>query len=347
MVVRLMRISVIIPLLNAERTIAACIEGFLQQKVPPHEVILVDNNSCDRSPTIIQRYVERSQGNFIYVVEPKKGPSFARNCGAKLAEGDILAFIDADCIPHPDWIDNISNAFDRSQVGAVAGRIIPASLESSLEKFHALFTMKGLPEDQIFREFTLVEGGFPTANLAVRKTLFEKIAGFDENLEIYSEDYDLCARIYNAGFRIKYSNEICVYHKHRNSLTGTLRQSFGFGTGHACNLKKHFEKMVIIEVPGRRILTRHWKARLWLNFSSADKKMIALAVLFFFWSPAAMLIALYIGYMLRQIGKKQVQRGFGSALPEKFVLLVLLFAKSFALSCGRIYGSLKYSVFCF
>ena len=69
MVVRLMRISVIIPLLNAERTIAACIEGFLQQKVPPHEVILVDNNSCDRSPTIIQRYVERSQGNFIYVVE--------------------------------------------------------------------------------------------------------------------------------------------------------------------------------------------------------------------------------------------------------------------------------------
>jgi glycosyltransferase involved in cell wall biosynthesis len=331
--------------MNAEATIAECIEGLLRQKVPPLEVILVDNNSSDRSTAIVEDYVQQHPHNLVHIVEPKPGPSAARNRGAKRAEGQVLAFIDADCIAHRDWIANLSDAFHREELGAVAGRILPHSKGNCLEKFHALFTMSGLRENRVLREFTLVEGGFPTANLAVHRILFEKIGGFDETLKI-SEDFDLCARIYAAGWCILYSNDICVYHQHRKTFTGTLRQSFGFGVGHACSLKKNFHRLVIVEWPGHRIVTRGIKARLWLDLAAADKKIVTLAALVYLWPPAALLMAFYLLYMLRQIGKRLEDKELTALLPQKIGMLMLLFAKSLAMSSGRMYGSLKHVVCC-
>jgi GT2 family glycosyltransferase len=206
--------------------------------------------------------------------------------------------------------------------------------------------MRGLSEPKTFSEFTLVRGGFPTANLAVRKTLINSLGGFDENMKIYSEDYDLCARIYKAGFLIRYEPCAVVYHKHRNTLKGTWVQSFGFGKGHPVLLKTHFKSMVILGLPGFEYQSKKWLLRMWLDFKGADKKLLTLIAVGIFYWPAAILIPAYLLYLLLDMRRHLSRNRLNASLIDTCHLVFLLIFKSSALSAGRIIGSLRNGVLC-
>ena len=206
--------------------------------------------------------------------------------------------------------------------------------------------MKGFPEPQIFTEFTLLRGGFPTANLSVKKDLLDSIKGFDETLKIYSEDYDLCARIYKAGFSIRYEPDAVVYHKHRNTLKGTWKQSFGFGTGHAVLLKKHFNKLLMIDFPKYQYISKRWPIRAWLDLTGADKKLLGFFILFLIWLPAGCLIPAYLLYLFFVMHKHLKLNHLSARFIEKWQMIFLLIFKSTALTTGRIIGSIQNRVFC-
>lgn len=343
-----MKISVIIPAYNAAGTIKECLISLFKQSLLPFEIIVVNNNSTDNTKDVVSQLFSNQKEIHTYCLEEnRQGPSFARNYGANRAGGDVIAFIDADCIADSSWLCRLSESFGSADIGAVAGSIIGFDKETTIGKFHALFTMKALPQSRMFHEFNLLSGGFPTANFSIKKHLFETIGGFDETMPIYSEDYDLCARIYRVGLNIYYNKEVKVFHQHRQNLTSTWRQSYGFGTGHATLLKKHFHRMLIIEAPRFRYISKKWPLRAWLDIASADKKLVAGFILSVIWWPFFLMLLLYLVLLYRnmsfRIKESHLEAGFG----ERWHMVFLLFFKSMAITSGRLKGSFTHGVLCF
>lgn len=99
-------ISVIIPVFNAERTLKKCVNSVLNQDYGNFELIIVDNNSYDKSKEIIKCFKDK---RIKYVFEKNKGRGFARNAGIRSAEGKIIAMIDADCIAPEGWLKMITS----------------------------------------------------------------------------------------------------------------------------------------------------------------------------------------------------------------------------------------------
>ena len=93
-------VSVIVPAYNASATIGKTLEALSRQNCfQPFEVIVVDDGSSDNTADIVHSFAAVK-----YFRQDNAGPASARNLGAKMAQGDYLAFTDSDCIPHEDWI---------------------------------------------------------------------------------------------------------------------------------------------------------------------------------------------------------------------------------------------------
>jgi glycosyltransferase involved in cell wall biosynthesis len=343
-----MDISVVIPVFNAEKTIEACLASLYGQSNKPLEIIIVDNGSTDGTKNIVLDVIHRHREVLptYYLFEVRKGPSFARNCGASEAKGEIMAFMDADCIADPSWLLCLSDSFQDREVGAVAGSIIGYNKKTAIDKFHALFTMRALPSSQLFQEFKLISGGFPTANFSIRNALFRSLGGFDEAIPIYAEDYDLCARIYESGAHIYFNKEAMVFHQHRQFLQTTWMQSYGFGTGHAILLKKHFSRMLLIEFPGFHYLSKNFPLRVWIDMGAADKKLIIALILSIIWQPFLLILLLYFILLYRDIDVRIQNEGFAAGFFEKWCMVFLLIFKSMAMTMGKLKGSFRHGVLC-
>lgn len=111
-------ISVIVPFFNSERHIAACIESLLaqQEMKGSYEILLIDNQSKDNSPSIVARYPEVT-----VLEESQPGAYPARNAGIRRARGPLLAFTDADCVVATDWLRSIRHAMEDPTIAILLG----------------------------------------------------------------------------------------------------------------------------------------------------------------------------------------------------------------------------------
>ncbi len=339
-------ISVVIPVYNGAATIEACLNSLLHQAVAPLEVILADNGSFDGTEELVDRFAEaHPELHLSRVVEQRRGPSAARNRGVQSSRGGIIAFTDADCIPDRYWIRDVQEAFQNHDPGVVAGNIQGYRPANLVQEFLSLYTLRGSTRSRTFRKFTLTEGGFPTANLAVKREVFNAVKGFDEEMFI-AEDHDFCARVMEAGYPVRYIAEGLVRHIHRGSFFSLLRQSFGYGVGHAGLLRKYHQGVFLMEIVGRPFRKEPYAGRVWVQAISADKKMFALVFLSIFFQWGYWLPLLYGIYLaasvLRTARSAKVPVGFCKLL----VMATLLLAKSLAVTLGRWRGSLEYHVFC-
>ena len=101
-----MNLSVVIPAYNEEKRIGHCLKSVFNQTVKPYEVIVVDNNSTDRTVEIA-----REMGAKV-VVQPLQGATYARNMGFDEAKGEVIARTDADTIVPNDWIEKYKEHFE-------------------------------------------------------------------------------------------------------------------------------------------------------------------------------------------------------------------------------------------
>jgi glycosyltransferase involved in cell wall biosynthesis len=345
-----MKISAVIPVFNAARTLPACLAALARQEHPDYEVILVDNNSTDGSPEVIGAFLAAHPGLDARLVhEPIQGACAARNRGARQAKGEVIANIDPDCLPTPAWLAELAEAFADETAAAVAGNITCRAPENLYEVFAGLFTLPGREAAEEHREYTLTRGGFATANLAIRRSWFERLGGFDETINYrgvgIGEDHDLLARLYQQGGRLRAIPGGTVVHWHRSTLRGILRQGFLFGLAHALLTRYHGRQGILVSAAGREfLLPGPWKG--WLDGDGLDKKMaILLACLSIhplFWAALPAFVLLQVGKMARRLRRRKVEVRWGAS----WAMVGLMLLKSAAITTGRVRGAARHRVLC-
>jgi glycosyltransferase involved in cell wall biosynthesis len=216
-------VSVIIPVRNSEKSIIGTLESLKKIDYPEDrfEIIIIDNKSTDRTPLILKDYP------FKVLSEDKKLGSYAaRNRGITNAKGDLLVFTDGDCIVTRDWISSYVKYFQETPSDLIAGtiEIVIKSKESICETYDKC---------KFDQEFFVREFHFgATANLLVRKMVFEKIGVFDNSL-VSSGDLEFCQRAYRSGFKINYCNSALVQHPARSNLMALLKKEARIGFGYS------------------------------------------------------------------------------------------------------------------
>ena len=166
------RFSFIIPALNEEACIAACIQSIQALHETQLEIIVVDNGCTDRTVEIAR------QMGCMVISEKKSGLSLARNAGADAAQGDILCFIDADGVLANTWLRAAGRCFAKSNIGAVSGLSIythPSLLKRLYYNLYVLVTSGGAWLSSVLFSRMIFAGN----NLAIRKELFLQIGGYE------------------------------------------------------------------------------------------------------------------------------------------------------------------------
>lgn len=236
-------VSIIVAVFNGEKVIDDCVQSLLAQDYPKdkYEIIVVDNNSKDRTKEVIKKYPVRC------VSEDKiQGPSAARNAGADVAKGEFLAFFDADQVAEENWLKKILEGWEDNKYGAFAGRNVHTnSKKNILGEYWEGVKSKNIEEKQ--QDFAKVNY-FAGGNIALKQDVFMEIGGFDVSM-ITCEDIDMGLRLQKeTRFLIKYNNDAIAYHKERQDMASLLKREFGFGYGSALLERKHREikKMFLI-----------------------------------------------------------------------------------------------------
>lgn len=211
----MLTVSVIIPVYNRAHLIGPVIEALLEQNYKPLEIIIVDDGSMDNTREVVKSYPVK------YIYQENRGPASARNRGFRKSKGDIIAFIDSDCIAKKDWLENLIKGFDSPEVGAVAGSYDIANPQSVLSRLiHEEIKWRHLGFKKYIRAF----GSY---NVVIRREVFEKVGGFDETYRTASgEDNDLSYRILKAGYKIRFMPNALVAHYHTENLFKYLREQY-------------------------------------------------------------------------------------------------------------------------
>ena len=341
------RISVVIPVLNAARTLPRALAALAALEPAPDEILFVDNGSTDDTRARLAAFAAAAgRAKVIVLDEPRRGASVARNTGARAATGDVIAFTDADCCPRTDWLAALAVPLADPGVGAVAGRLLSTAPAGVVEAFSSLFTLQSAPAAARHTRWTPWAGGFPTANFAVRRDLLQVLGGFDESVAIYGEDYDLCARIYEAGAAIVYTPAAAVEHQHRVALRPMLRQAFGFGRSHAWLMRRHVPRGLWLDLPRVSLARPGFPWPLWIDAGTPDKKAAALLIAGLVWRPLLLLLPLYAAWLWWEVSGRVRARGLAVSWLGRWGLVGCLLAKAAAMTGGRWWGSLRYGRAC-
>ncbi len=213
------RVSVIIPVYNHPEYLAKCLDALAEQTIPHDqlEVIVVDNGSDEPPEAMVAKY---SFARFCE--ESRPGSYAARNKGVQMARGSILAFTDADCVPHEKWLEAAIRAIEGTRpIDVVAGRIDIVAQDSAHPTATELFDI-AVRMDQ--RKRVEESYGVVTANMVTRRELFDRVGPFDDSL-MSGADAVWSARAAGCGYLVSYVDEAIVVHPARTKLREVLRQA--------------------------------------------------------------------------------------------------------------------------
>jgi glycosyltransferase involved in cell wall biosynthesis len=231
-------VSVVIPVLNGERTIRECLVSLLRTDYPPErrEILVVDNGSTDRTTEIVQAYP------VTLLREERRGASAARNRGIEASRGEILALTDADCVVSRGWLQELVQGFENEEVGVVAGEIVAYPPETPAERYTAMRN----PRWHLSTLSYPASPWFASANSALRREVFNLIGLFDVRLPGTGgcEDIDFAWRfLQSKRFKLIYRPKAVVFHRHRVTARGLFKQYRAYGYGQAMLRRKYPDRL--------------------------------------------------------------------------------------------------------
>ena len=236
-------LSAIICTFNRARSLGVALSHILTCDFPPAceiEVIVIDNNSTDDTRAVVQAYASSAVITIKYMFERVQGMGNALNTGIAHARGDVLCFIDDDCIPDREFFSAVKQQFEsRHYSGVMGGRVelwdhadLPLTIKTECYE-------QRLPLD------TTPVGFTHGCNMAVHRGVFQAIGGFDRRLGPGSvvgsaTDVDFFYRARCHGFDVIYCPSILVYHNHgRKTLEDANKLITRYHIGRGAFYAKH------------------------------------------------------------------------------------------------------------
>lgn len=200
-------VSIIIPTYNRPDLLKQCLGSLFLLDYPRYEIIVIDDGS---SISLKEEYGQLHNPNIHWITQPHQGVSVARNRGVAAAQGEIIAFIDDDCLAQPSWIRYLVEPFHDGRVYGVSGRVIyvreghiPEPFERPIENPKALWPMG--------------------CNIAYRKSVLTEVGGFDPGLTAY-EDKDVAIKIWERGHIVP-EPKAKVFHQKNMFTPERMRES--------------------------------------------------------------------------------------------------------------------------
>jgi glycosyltransferase involved in cell wall biosynthesis len=210
------KVSVIIPAYNAEKTLRQCLSFVLKQTYENYEVIVVDNNSTDKTKDIIHEF--RDKDNKIkYFFEPKIGRGAARYKGEINCQGDIILMTDSDCIVPNNWIEEMTRPIVTNGYATIQGTKKPIIIN---------YWTKHIQEEEERRNIEKIKDGkiglFDTANFAIKKSVLREV-GYTNPSIASGNDIELMLRLKIKGYAI-HLKQSAVLHNHPSTALKVFKK---------------------------------------------------------------------------------------------------------------------------
>ena len=194
-----MNISVVIPAFNEEKLLGKCLESLQKQIEKPFEIIVVDNNSTDKTAEIAKQFGAK------VITEKQQGISYARNAGFNATRGEIIARLDADTEAFPNWILRIRKDIETDNKDAVTGPAYYTDPSSKLRFSHLVSAYYFQFLKLIYKNYMLFG-----PNMALKRALWEKVKNevCMDNTKVH-EDFDLAIHLWKYA-KIEFDKDLLV-----------------------------------------------------------------------------------------------------------------------------------------
>lgn len=227
-----MKLSIIILSYNTKNLTVKCVRSVIEQygeqiKNNEVEIIVVDNASTDGSAEAIGNF--KSQISNLKLINNRENYGFSKgnNIGAKEARGEFILFLNSDTQSRDGGFLRMVNFMEKNpKIGVLGGKLLSpdGSTQASTGKFYNLYNvvivLLGGERVGLIRKNPKIRGPVDWvsgASMMVRKNVFEKLKGFDENFFMYIEDMELCYRFKKIGYQTYFFENIKLMHKELGS----------------------------------------------------------------------------------------------------------------------------------
>jgi glycosyltransferase involved in cell wall biosynthesis len=240
-------ISVVVCAYNAAATLDECLRHTCALDYPDLEIVVVDDGSTDETAAIARRYIRVRLESI-----PHGGLSVARNHGFFVARGDVVAYLDSDAYPDPDWPYYLALGFDGPDVAGVGGPNVPPRTDSP--GAHQVARAPGGPLHVLLSDDRAEH--IPGCNMAFWRERLVELGGFDPVYTAAGDDVDLCWRLLDRGWEISFHPAALVWHHRRAGLRPYLRQQRGYGRSEALVEARHPDRFTATG-------TARWRGRIY------------------------------------------------------------------------------------
>jgi glycosyltransferase involved in cell wall biosynthesis len=305
-----MKISVIVTVLNEEKTISFLLGSLLNQTLEPNEIIICDGDSTDDTAKLIKNYKTCLPARQEIKLLIKKGNrSVCRNLAIKKAKNNWIAITDAGCIPDKNWLKNLA----KKQLATNA--LIVAGYYKGLAKTN--FEKAVIPYVLIMPNRINHDSFLPaTRSMLINKKVWQNLRGFDEKLSL-NEDYDFALKIKN-NYKIAFAKKAIVGWMPRKNLFDFTKMIFNFAKGDVqANI---FRPKVIL------IFLRYFFGIILLSYSLISNNLFLILLLSSF-------LVLYILW--------SITKNYTHTKQGWFYLPILQIVSDLAVMTGSIMGLIK------
>ncbi len=215
-------VSIVISTLNRGPLLRNCLHSLRYQNYPAFEVIVVNGPSTDNTDEVLADFARDVRVARVDVANL----SVSRNAGIALATGSLVLFLDDDAYPEPDWISTIVSGYDRPDVGGVGTRVYDPSGFAwqtnpfTVDQFYRANFERRPPVWAFEFPDSLTIPHILGASSSFRTDLLHRLGGFDEEIEYFLDESEVCRRVAELGFRIRFLDHgASVHHKFAAGVT--------------------------------------------------------------------------------------------------------------------------------
>jgi O-antigen biosynthesis protein len=248
-------ISVVVCAYNAADTLDECLRHACALEYPALEIIVADDGSTDDTAAIAARHAKAR-----LLELPHAGLSATRNAGAAAATGELVAYLDADAYPTPEWPYFLALGLDGRNVGGVGGPNVGPKTDP--EGAQAVARAPGGPMHVLVGDDRAEH--VPGCNMAFWRDVLTQVGGFDPVYTSAGDDVDLCWKVLDAGWEIGFHPAALVWHHRRSGARTYLRQQRGYGGAEALVAARHPHRF-------NRLGTARWRGRIYARPSTGRR----------------------------------------------------------------------------